>query len=220
MHWDLHGKTVVMSWQATGIGVVFYIKCDGYPASLSFPIMHQVHVICTQYLIATTHYHKMISPTCQTIHYDRSQYCALFFISNIKVSRTNAALWVDLCNVYSILVSVLIGVHPLKFPSLSISLPPTLLPVPLPLSVAPSHLTHFLPPFFPSLCPCLAPFLPHSSLPHPSFPSSTSAPTLPHIIDSSLPPLVPSLPHPPLLPPSHLSSFLALFLPPYLPARE
>ena len=27
---------------------LFYNKLDGYPASLGFPIMHQVHAICTQ----------------------------------------------------------------------------------------------------------------------------------------------------------------------------
>ena len=54
MHWDIHVKTFVMSWQATGIGVVFYIKQDGYPDSPGFLIMYQVHVICTQSLIAIT----------------------------------------------------------------------------------------------------------------------------------------------------------------------
>ena len=28
--------------------------CDGYPASHGFPIMHQVHAICTQFKIAIT----------------------------------------------------------------------------------------------------------------------------------------------------------------------
>ena len=121
--------------------------------------------------------------------------CSLFFICNTKVSRTRSALWVVLCNVYCTLASVLIRVHPLKFPSLPIPLPPTLLPVHPPPSVAPSFLRS----------------LPQSPLSFaPSIPSSVP------FIDSSLPPLAPSLPHP--LAPSHPPSFLALSLPPSMHA--
>ena len=36
------------------ISIYIYIQLDGYPASLGFPIMHQVHAICTQSIIAIT----------------------------------------------------------------------------------------------------------------------------------------------------------------------
>ena len=36
------------------IQVILYITLDGYPASLGFPIMHRVHAICTQAIIAIT----------------------------------------------------------------------------------------------------------------------------------------------------------------------
>ena len=54
-----------------------------------------------------------------------------------------AALWV-VYNVYCILLSVLIRVHLLKRPYLSISLPTKLLPVPLTRSVAPPSLASSL----------------------------------------------------------------------------
>ena len=100
-------------------------------------------------------------------------------------------------------------VPPLKFPSLSISLPPTVLPycsTTLLLYLSPLHplsSARFLPPLFLSLRPCIVPFLPHS-FPFstlPPFLYSRSHPTSHHCFltpsPCSLPPhtpLVPSLP--------------------------
>ena len=174
-----------------------------------------------------------MSSTCQTIHYDASQYP--------QYQSRNGKGRVVCCFVRSrLLASVLLRVPPLKFPCLPISLPPMLLPF-----SSPSLRCSLLPPLassLPSFLRSVHPFLTRS-LPQPSLPSSTPAPTLPHIIASSrhlvppsLPPslplyLPPSLPPPPSLPlhlsisippplppsPSHHPSFLAPSVPPYLP---
>ena len=142
--------------------------------------------------------------TCQTIQYDASQYP--------QYQSRNGKGRVVCCFVRSrLLASVLLRVPPLKFPCLPISLPPMLLPF-----SSPSLRCSLLPPLassLPSFLRSVHPFLTRS-LPQPSLPSSTPAPTLPHIIASSrhlVPPslapspLPPSLPlhlHPSPLPPS------------------
>ena len=47
-------STTAPSTPKDGKGHRIYIILDGYPASLRFPIMHQVHVIYTQGVIAIT----------------------------------------------------------------------------------------------------------------------------------------------------------------------
>ena len=145
-----------------------------------------------------------MSSTCQTIHYDASQYP--------QYQSRNGKGRVVCCFVRSrLLASVLLRVPPLKFPCLPISLPPMLLPFSSPslrCSLLPSLASSSsLPSFLRSVHPFLT-----RSLPQPSLPSSTPAPTLPHIIASSrhlVPPSLPlSLPPPPSL---HLS------IPPPLP---
>ena len=37
--------------------IVIYFPLDGYPASLGFPIMQRVNIICTQSIIAITYNH-------------------------------------------------------------------------------------------------------------------------------------------------------------------
>ena len=139
--------------------------------------------------------------------YTRLQFC----ISVIAKTQWQRPCFV-LCAVYCILASVLLRVPPLKFPSLPISLPPTLPLAPLPHSVAPS-LLRFLHPLFPSLRPCLRSFLTHS-LPQPFLPSYTPLPpSLTASLHHSLPLLPLSPPSPGSFPP-----FLALSLPPSLPA--
>ena len=121
-----------------------------------------------------------------------------------------AALCVVLCAVYCILASVLLRVPPLKFPSLPISIPPTLLPCSYP------SLRCTIPP--PRDSPPLVPSMPpHSFLPQPSLPSSTSAPTPSHhrflAPPCALPPppsvcSLPPILHPSSLLPSSLSTCL------------
>ena len=183
-----------------------------------FPIMHQVHA---KHKVHNCHHIKKLFHVSNNILGRitiQSLYTSLqFFICNTRVAMARVALCVILCAVYCLLAIVLLRVPPLKFPSHylpSSHAPPLLLSLaPLP----PPSPGRFLPPLFPSLRPCMCSFLTRSR-PQPSIPSSTPAPTLPHVIASSLPPLVPSLPTLPLLPPAHTPSFLAPSLLPSLPA--
>ena len=173
--------TALSEAEACDTTELLYTVLDGYPASLGFPIMHQVYVILNCHHIKS--FHPPVKQYTTTHHNTEFKYytCSLFFISNTKVSR--AALWVVLCSVWCILASVLIRIHPLKFPYLPRTSPLLRCTLPPPLA---------------------------SSLP--SFPRSVHASILPPLplppsltlsIPHSVPPLAPS--HPP--------SFLALSLP-------
>ena len=150
---------------------------------------------CHMHTVHNCHHIKSFHPPVKqyitTHHNTEFKYytCSLFFISNTKVSRARAALWVVLCNVDCILASVLVRVHPSKFPSLPISLPPSLLSL---APFLPPSSARFLTPHFPSLLPCLSSFLTRS-LPQP-FLHSRSHPPSHH---SFLTPSPCSLPPPP-----------------------
>ena len=96
---------------------------------------------CHMHLVHNCHHIKSCHPPVKqytmTHHNTEFKYYTRspFFICNTKVSR--AALLVVLSKLFCILASgrVLIRIHPSKFPTLLISLPPTLLPVPLPPSL-------------------------------------------------------------------------------------
>ena len=159
--------------------------------------------------------------SCQTIHYDASQYRVYIpegLIPKLQWQGPRCVLFYALTAVYSILPSVLLRVPPLKFPSLPISLPPMLLPFSsLSRSVAPSFLCSLSPSPL-SFTPSMPTFLPHS------FPSSTFPPFLhsrshPPSHHRFLTPSRCSLPTLPLLPPSHPRSCLAPSMPPSLPDR-
>ena len=158
-----------------------------------------------------------------TSQYVQSLYARLqFCICNLPKSQWQGPRCVLFCVLYTawvpycILASVLLRVHPLKFPSLPISLPPTLLPCcsdSLHCSIPPQLASSL--PSFPrtvhayvpsSLVPFLNPPFLHSR-------SHTSS--LPHSL-----PLHPPSPTFPLLHPSHPPSFLAPSLPPSLPASR
>ena len=179
-----------------------------------------------------------MSSTCQTIqcHYDASQYRVynILYPFNMSLKRKGRVVgcFVRCVGAYCILASVLLGVPPLKFPSLPCSLrsslaPPLLTPLLISLAtllppfLAPS-LLRSLPPASPSFDPCLVMSLPRS------FPSSTLPPflhsrSLAPSLTSSLPPSLllfpPSLPPSPCsLPPTlHPSSLLPCPLPACLP---
>ena len=138
-----------------------------------------------------------MSSTCQTIHYDASQYRVYIPVHYF---------------------SLVIPSPPQKYPCLPCSLP-SLLPCSSIRSVAPSlpapSFLRSLSPSFLSLAPSMPRFVPSSlvpfqawylcrvltvwrrlllTLPQPSLPTCTLAPSLTHIIASSLPPLAPSVP--------------------------
>ena len=124
------------------------------------------------------------------------------YTRNTKVAMARAALcvvlWAHGCILYT-------GQCPPQGTSLEVSLLPYLAASRAPIvllslaSLLPPSSARFFPPLFPSLCPCLRSFLTRC-LPQTSLPSSTPAPTLPHIITSSRSPVAP----PPILHPASL----------------
>ena len=152
--------------------------------------------------------HKIMSSTCQTIHYDASQYRVyIIVIPKSQLQGPRCVLFCALTAVYCILASVLLRVPPLTFPYLPISLSPTFL-----LFSSPSPRCSHLPPLAPSLPSFLRPvhaYVPSSLVPFLNLPSLPPLP-LPPSLTSSLPHALP------LLPPSH--SPIAPSLPPSLPS--
>ena len=154
-----------------------------------------------------------MSFTCQTIHFDASQYRVYIPVHNFflflipKCQGQEPRCWL-FCALYTVHT----GQCPPQGTSLEVSLPPLLPPFLVPYLHA-----RFLTPLSPSrppLSPCLVPSFPRS------FPPSTLPLypiPLPRIIDSSLPTLVPSIPPtlPCSLPPTLPRFFPA---PPCLPA--
>ena len=182
--------------------------------------MHQVHAICTQLLPS----YKIMSSTCQTIHYDASQYRVyipvynlVFVNTNTKVEMPRAALCVVLCAVYCILANISIRLPPLKFPSLAVSLPPNAPPLLLSLAtLLPSSSARFP---LPSLPRSVHAYVPSSLFPFlypPSLPPLPIPLSLTSSLRHSLYLLPPSPPAPCFLP--HSPSFLPPSLPPSLPA--
>ena len=136
--------------------------------------------------------HKIMSSTCQTIHYDASQYRV--YIPVIPKTQWQGPR----CVLYCVLTAVY---RPVSCPgtSLDVSVPPYVLSshaTPFRLSLAPllpPYSARFLPSLFPSIRPCLT-----SSLPHvlPLLPPSPRCPcSLPPILHpaSFLPGLHPRL---------------------------
>ena len=186
---------------------------DGYPASLGFLIMHQVHVICTQ---SFNNYHQIKSFHPPVKPYTTTHHNTVYIpVYNLVFIIPKSQWQGPRCALFCALYRPTAGQCPPHDTPLEVSPPPY-----LPSSHAPPLLhssAPLLPPVFPSLRPCLRSFLTRS-LPQPP-PSSTPALTLPHIIASSIdPPYAPSLTTLPLLPSSHLHSSSALpCLPAYLP---
>ena len=113
----------------------FISRLDGYPASLGFPIMHQVHVICI---------HPCHPPDKQYTEFIIYT-CSLFFICNNKVAMARARCGIGCVNIlYTQDTSLDVSFHCSLAPSypraihppLASSLPPPM-PRPVPSSLVP-----------------------------------------------------------------------------------
>ena len=127
-------------------------------------------ICCHMHPVNNCPSHKIMSSTCQTIHYDASQYRVYIpvynFVFVIPKSQWQGPRWGLFCALYTVYWPVSSSGY------LSWSFPPSLSPsshAPLPRSVAPSLLrslppssARFLPPLFPSLRQCLSSFLTRS----------------------------------------------------------
>ena len=136
-----------------------------------------------------------MSSTCQTIHYDASQYSVYIYPFTILY------LYYQSRNGKGRVMCCFCALYTGQFPSLLSSFLPRSFLAPLPAR------------FLPSFPRSVHAHVPSSLVPFLNPPSPTSALTLPHITASSLLARVPSLPHPPLAP-CHPPSFLALSLRP------